>query len=74
LWLRNMFAGGALLTFAGHLGKIPGPISGDPQFIEFALKELVRFITAGFQSQPGSSVPVKLPLPFPTEPGIYEVP
>lgn len=60
LWLRNKFAGGALLTFAGHIGKIPR----DPRSIEFTLKELVRFITAGFQSRPGSSVLMTFPLPF----------
>jgi len=68
LRMRVMFSGGALLMFVGQLGKMPGPMSGDRKFVEFALKELVRFIATGLQSQPSSPVPPKLPLPFTMEP------
>jgi len=68
LAMRVMFSAGALLMFSGQLGKLPPPMSGNPKFIEFALKELVRFIAAGLQSNPAVAAKDRPPLPMPPYP------
>jgi AcrR family transcriptional regulator len=64
LQMRMMFAGGALLMFAGHMGRLP--LRGNPALCEFALNALVRFIAGGLRAESaayGADLP-RLPLPF----------
>jgi AcrR family transcriptional regulator len=68
LMLRLVYSGGALLMFAGQLGGLPQRMSGNPALIEAALKELVRFVSAGLQSEPAVSAKDRPSFPMPPQP------
>ena len=62
--LRTMFSMGALLMFSMQMGKLCH--ARNPKFDECLLKEMVRFIAAGLQSDP--AVPAKNRPPIPRFP------
>ena len=68
LRMRVMFSAGAMLMFSGQLSKMPPTMSGEPKFIECALKELVRFVATGFQSEPAVRAKDRPSAPMPLFP------
>lgn len=63
--LREIFSMGAVLISAGQLAKLPAPVRANPEFFEYALKELVRYIAAGLSGPPAVAAKDRPPLPFP---------
>ena len=59
--LRTLYSMGAFLMFGAQVGGMRP--SGNPRFDESLLKELVRFISAGMQSEPAVSAADRPPLP-----------
>lgn len=57
LMLRLAFSGGTMLMIAGQLGGLPPRLAGNAAWVEATLKELVRFVSAGLQSEP--AIPAK---------------
>lgn len=68
LMLRLAFSGGALLMMAGQLGGLPQRLAGNAALVEAALKELVRFVSAGLQSEPAIPAKDRPPFPMPMSP------
>ena len=64
--LRTMFSMGSLLTFTAQRGAM-GP-ARNPKLGESTLKELVRFISAGLQSEPAVPPADRPPIPRPPRP------
>ena len=64
--LRTMFSMGALLMFSVQMGKMRP--TRNPKFDEGILKELVRFISAGLQSEPAVPAAERPPIPRPPNP------
>ncbi|MDB6067351.1 MAG: hypothetical protein JWR26_3559 [Pedosphaera sp.] len=64
LQMRLKFSIGALLVFSTKLARKPA--SKDPKLVESVLQELVRFVSAGLQSEP--AIPVGERPPFPHHP------
>ncbi len=62
--LRVMFSTGSLLMFSQQMERLRP--ARDPKFDESMLKELVRFISVGLQSEP--AVPAASRSPFPRPP------
>lgn len=61
--LREMFSAGALLMFSMATGQMGS--NRDPKLDEYLLKELVRFVSAGLQSEPAVPAGERPPIPFP---------
>lgn len=61
--LRVMFSTGSLLMFSQQMERLQP--ARDPKFDENMLKELVRFISAGLQSEPAVSASGRPPFPRP---------
>ena len=61
--LRTMFAMGALLMFSMRFAKV-NPVR-NPKSEEGVLKELIRFISTGLQSEPTNLEIGRLPMPGP---------
>jgi AcrR family transcriptional regulator len=59
--LRTMFSMGALLMFSVQMGKMRP--ARNPKLDEGILKELVRFISAGLQSEPAVPAADRPPIP-----------
>ena len=64
--LRTMFSMGALLMFSVQMGTLR-PLR-HPKFDESLLKEMVRFIAAGLQSDPAVPAEDRPPIPRPSKP------
>ena len=64
VFLRTLFSMGALLMFSVQMGKMRH--ARNPRFHESLLKEMIRFIAAGLQSNP--AIPAK-DLPHIPRPG-----
>jgi hypothetical protein len=61
-----MFSMGALLMFSVQMGKMRP--ARNPKFDEIILKEMVRFMSAGLQSEPAIPVADRPPIPPPPPP------
>jgi AcrR family transcriptional regulator len=64
--LRTMLGMGGLLMFSVRAGEIPG--MQNKKLHEAILREMVRFISAGLQSEPALDFDQRPPLPFPPKP------
>jgi len=64
--LRTMFSMGALLMFSVQMGKVRP--ARNPKFDKIILKEMVRFMSGGLQSQPAVSDADRAPIPHPPHP------
>ena len=64
--LRTMFSMGSLLMFSMQPGK--RKTARNPKFDESILKEFVRFISTGLQSEPAVSAADRPPIPRPPKP------
>ena len=64
--LRTMLAMGSLLMFSIQAGRTPGLHSAEIH--QPLLREMIRFISAGLQSQPALSTSDRPRLPFPPQP------
>ena len=53
--LREMFSMGSVLMFAANMGRMFPEVALNPEAFEWALKELVRFISAGLQAKPATA-------------------
>jgi AcrR family transcriptional regulator len=62
--LRDLFSMGSVLMFAGKFNRLPAELRADPKAFEFVLRELVRFLAAGFQAEPAVPALDRPPLPF----------
>ena len=61
--LRTMLGMGGLLMFSVRAGELPG--MQNKKVHEALLREMVRFISAGLQSEPALDFDKRPPLPFP---------
>ena len=64
--LRTMFSMGALLMFSVQMGK--WQTARNPRFEESILKEMVRFISSGLQSEPAVAPRDRRLIPRPSKP------
>ena len=64
--LRTMLGMGGLLMFSVRAGEIPG--MQNKKLHEAILREMVRFVSAGLQSEPALDSDQRPPLPFPPKP------
>jgi AcrR family transcriptional regulator len=63
--LRQIFTMGTVLISAGQFARLPAAVRGNPVFFEYALKELIRYISAALSSAPAVAEKDRPPLPFP---------
>jgi AcrR family transcriptional regulator len=63
--LREIFTMGTVLISAGQFARLPAPVRANPVFFDYALQELVRYISAGLASAPAVAPAERPPLPFP---------
>ena len=63
--LREIFTMGTVLISAGQFARLPAPVRENPVFFDYALKELIRYISAALASAPAVAEKDRPPLPFP---------
>ena len=62
--LREIFTMGTVLISAGQFARLPAQVRANPVFFDYALRELVRYVTAALSAAPAVSAKDRPPVPF----------